>query len=378
MSATIEARLVNPFYLSLLNGNFVEEDANIATRAAEAARAASDLEIERLLAKPDWRGRLCAAWFIGLSRRAHFVPRIGDLLARDTTYAGQGYCAALGLIGTQECVGHLNFYLESGREDLRSWVIDALAQIEGATLAGAGSQHAGDRTFCGIVAFLRDHQIISRPDLAAMSDVEAICREIYAETRAHYDAVRSVLGSAALGFRVLYGPPVVGAPYVFLGFQPGGTKDESDEGQHNSWPDQSWYTTSNAPLARQLRYVFGIDTVKHSGLNMVFFRAPRLTAWDRIEPSVKAELERFSLERVERLVAALAPQHLIVIGLRTFRQLAHGDGDTVLRGKRDNRLVAQGTFGGCLTSGIVHLSGARVSGEDRKLLREYFNPGILS
>lgn len=72
-------------------------------------------------------------------------------------------------------------------------------------------------------------------------DVEGICRQIYSETRSHYADVAPNLGPAALGFRILYGPPVVRAPYMFLGFQPGGRQDESNEGQHDGWPDQSWY-----------------------------------------------------------------------------------------------------------------------------------------
>ncbi len=386
MTTILEDRYVNSFYLSLLNGNFVEEDANIAARLAEAARTISDPEIEHLLATPDWRSRLCAAWFIGLSRRAQFVPRVGELLfSNANTYADQGYCMALTLIGTQECVRHLHLYLESGREDLQSWVVGALSEFKDAppvrVLDHSEDLDTGVEAFRRIVGFLREHQIIAA-DLPgatgrcvfSSSHIEAICRDIYSETRVQYDSVKPDLGSAALGFRILYGPPAIAAPYVFLGFQPGGTKDESDEGQHDGWPDRSWYASSKAPLARQLRYIFAIDTVRHSGLNMIFFRARNLAAWDSIPPKLKTELERFSLERVERLIAALQPQHLIVIGLRTFRQLTQGDGVTVLRGKRGNRLVVQGAFGGRLTSGIVHLSGARVSGEDRELLKGFFNP----
>jgi hypothetical protein len=224
------------------------------------------------------------------------------------------------------------------------------------------------------------HHVVRSSDStnSGLSHVEAVCNEIYAEARSRYAAAAPSLGSAALGFRILYGPPVVRAPYMFLGFQPGGRQDESNEGQHDGWPDQSWYASSPSPLARQLRHVFRIETVEHTGLNMIFFRAPNMAAWDGVQPDLKRELEQFSLERLERVVAALQPRHLVVIGLRTFKQLTQTGGETALFGRRGNRLVVKGEFGGCPTSGIVHLSGARVSGHDRERLKEFFNPPISS
>ncbi|MBD9447253.1 hypothetical protein [Rhizobium sp. RHZ01] len=211
-----------------------------------------------------------------------------------------------------------------------------------------------------------------------MSDAEIVCRKIYEETRSCYDKLKPALGSAALGFRILYGPPMVRAPYMFLGFQPGGRQDESDEGQHDGWPDQSWHANASSPLANHLRAVFGIETVKHTGLNMVFFRAPNMKAWDSIPSTLRRELEQFSLERAQRIVEVLEPQHLVVIGLRTFKQLTNTNGETALLGQRCNRLVVKGEFGGIPTSGIVHLSGARVSRQDREKLKEHFNPTISS
>jgi len=209
-----------------------------------------------------------------------------------------------------------------------------------------------------------------------MLDAETVCRQIYEETRSHYAELAPKLGSAALGFRILYGPPIVRAPYMFLGFQPGGWQDESNEGQHEGWPDRSWYANAVSPLANRLRAVFGVEMVEHTGLNMVFFRAPNMKAWDCIPSKLKREMEQFSLERVDRIVETLRPQHLVVIGLRTFQQLTKTDGQTALLGQRGNRLVVDGNFGGIRASGIVHLSGARISRYDREQLKEHFKPSI--
>jgi hypothetical protein len=129
---------VRPLYLSLLHASFLhkEESSDLAARISEAARTISDDQIGRLLGEPDWRGRLCAGWFVGLTKRHRFVQPIADLLMASTqTYAGQGYCVALGLLGTDECARHLHAYLRkylplNGRFYDQSWAIGALVRIE--------------------------------------------------------------------------------------------------------------------------------------------------------------------------------------------------------------------------------------------------------
>lgn len=84
---------VRPFYLGLLHGNFTrpaEVESDITRKAANAAWTISDEQLETLLNEREWRGRLCAAWFVGLTRRANFVPLIGTrLLASEMVYSGQ-------------------------------------------------------------------------------------------------------------------------------------------------------------------------------------------------------------------------------------------------------------------------------------------------
>jgi hypothetical protein len=130
---------VRPYYLSLLHGNFTSGDQNgsVGARISEAARTISDEQIERLLAEREWRGRLCAAWFVGLTKRRSFTLPIADLLmASAQVYAGQGYCVALGLLGREECAGHLRAYLRkylplNGRLYDQGWALGALVHIQG-------------------------------------------------------------------------------------------------------------------------------------------------------------------------------------------------------------------------------------------------------
>jgi len=138
---TLRDTFVCPFYLRLLHGNFTRpRDAaggSLRPDIAAAASTISDEQIERLLIEREWRGRLCAAWFTGLSKRASFVPSIGELLlASEVVCAGEGYCMALGLIGSEECARLLRSYLEvylplNGRVYNQDWAIGALSYIEG-------------------------------------------------------------------------------------------------------------------------------------------------------------------------------------------------------------------------------------------------------
>jgi len=171
---------VRPFYLRLLHANFVHRNDGDSLRQAiaNAACMISDEEIELLLTEREWRGRLCAAWFIGLNKRISFVPSIGDLLlASEMVYAGQGYCVALGLIGSEECARLLRSYLDTylplnGRDYDQTWAIGALAHVEGVPpqqylepalwqISGYFIDPAeGIEDFSEVVSYLRRHRMI--------------------------------------------------------------------------------------------------------------------------------------------------------------------------------------------------------------------------
>lgn len=175
-------RFVRPFYLQLLRGNFTRgteaEGHDFRQAIAASATIVSDDQILRLLTEREWRGRLSAAWFVGLSGRTSFVPSIGKLLlASEMVYAGQGYCAALGLIGGEESRRILRDYLRTylplnGRIYDQDWAIGALAHIEGAApiefleheLWRASDYsmdpEEGIESFSRLIAHLRQHRMI--------------------------------------------------------------------------------------------------------------------------------------------------------------------------------------------------------------------------
>ncbi|MFC3692130.1 hypothetical protein [Chenggangzhangella methanolivorans] len=127
--------------------------------------------------------------------------------------------------------------------------------------------------------------------------IDTLCQNIYDETRSFYASVKDELADAALGFRILYGPPMIGAPLLFLGYQPGGKKIE-DVQHHESWPQESDYAVKPWPLTRQIRSVFGPErTARSTGLNAIFFRAPSVKAWMKLPTPLRLKLETFSAER---------------------------------------------------------------------------------
>ncbi|GAA0901099.1 MULTISPECIES: DUF6000 family protein [Streptomyces violaceusniger group] len=152
-------------YLDLLHGNFVrlptEERTQFLQTLGLDSRSVTDAELAFML-QPNWRSRITAAWMIGLDRREQFRKRIGGLLlASELTYAGQGYCIALALLGTTEDAVLLTTYLDRylRRPECRydqEWALGALLHLDGAlgTTHAAGflepdglwSQWVNDRT----------------------------------------------------------------------------------------------------------------------------------------------------------------------------------------------------------------------------------------
>ena len=199
---------------------------------------------------------------------------------------------------------------------------------------------------------------------------EAVCREVYQETQRFYAEREHLLGQAAHGFDILHGPPVVNAPFLFIGYQPGGTLENRPMGQPTQWPETCVYSTAKWPLARRLREMQSIPLSECTGLNAIFFRAPSAKQWSRVPDELRGEVEGFSLRQAERIARALAPQRIVFIGLSTFHMLTRGG--IAAYGSKGSVLVRKGDVWGAPAFGIVHLSGARVSKEDRTRLNGFF------
>jgi hypothetical protein len=132
----------------------------------------------------------------------------------------------------------------------------------------------------------------------------------------------------------------------------------------------------NPKLALNTQQFWGVPILKKStGLNAIFFRAPDLKEWHRLERGLRIELENFSLERARRIIETLQPRHLVVIGLTRFRRLAPSATSGLMRNGRP--LVERGEIWGVTAFGVIHLSGAYgLSGHDLDAMKAYFGERI--
>jgi hypothetical protein len=137
ISDALAEKLVVPYYLRLLGGAQQPGFASAVRQLQAAVKDITDAEITALLDEWNWRTRLIGGWIVALTRRRQFVDRIAALLIEsDLVYAGQGYCAAFGLIGDADCCRHLRMYLgeylpPKGRIYDQVWAIGALTYAEG-------------------------------------------------------------------------------------------------------------------------------------------------------------------------------------------------------------------------------------------------------
>ncbi len=213
-------------------------------------------------------------------------------------------------------------------------------------------------------------------DVYEQTAVESVCRTIYTEVADLYARSAPGMAECNFGYRILYGPPVLRAEMLFIGYQPGGAAsgaaEGQEEGQHLGWPPTCEYAHRDWRLAARMREVWGSGTLARcTGLNAIFFRAPSMRAWRRLPRTVRVELEAFSAERAERIVKALKPKRLVIIGLKTFARLTTGADDLI---GEQRVLVRRGQLWDRPAYGTIHLSGARISRADLDRLKAYFSP----
>jgi hypothetical protein len=180
---------------------------------------------------------------------------------------------------------------------------------------------------------------------------------IYAETRTFYDEIEPQLNGGALDHKVLYGPPYVRPPVFFLGIQVGYVAPHEIGNDRESRPPETEYATATSwQLAPRLRVVFDVEFLKRcTGSNINFFRAGNHKPYKRDVPAHLRELqEAFSQKRAERLVRAIQPRRIVVIGFtvihkfKVARQFA----------RSEDGLVQHGTLWDCPTIAVQHLTAA--------------------
>jgi hypothetical protein len=199
-------------------------------------------------------------------------------------------------------------------------------------------------------------------------EAESLCKLIYLETQAFYETIADRCENQ--GFQILYGPPFVEAPIVFIGYQPGrGLKSPGEERQYGSedgWPPRSEYVTEDWTLAKKMRSMFPQELLERCvGLNAIFIRSPNAQLYrSRVEAKLRRAIEAFCLAKVGRIVGALRPKLVVVVGFETLALF--GESSPVLISDKSGRVLAKAAcVAGWKALGTLHLSGARISQKDR-------------
>lgn len=193
---------------------------------------------------------------------------------------------------------------------------------------------------------------------------ETTCEAVYAATR----ALPLLRDNPSLGFEILMGPPRHRPLVAFIGYQPGEWKMTVAEaragGFENKWPLENTYLDGEWRLAKRLRGMFGNEFVsKCVGLNAIFVRARSVSEYHRtVSRTDRRAVAKFCLEHVGRMLDAMEPQLVVVIGLSTLDLFGSSQPD--LRNPIGRVLTRTGSVHGRDAIATLHLSGAQISRED--------------
>jgi hypothetical protein len=207
------------------------------------------------------------------------------------------------------------------------------------------------------------------------AEIDKVAHRIYRETATFYDQLKGDLGEAALGFKILYGPPTMRAPIIFVGLQPGGGPEdrdrETESGAHESWPKACEYATASWKLARNMQGMFSVEFLTEcAGLNAIFLRAKSKSIYAKtVTSEIRRQVLDFSIVRTTELIECIEPKSIVFIGLESLRPFS----DTVpaLYSEEHRCLVERGQFAGRDAIAVMHLSGAQISGVDRTKIAKF-------
>lgn len=195
-----------------------------------------------------------------------------------------------------------------------------------------------------------------------ISAIEVI-RKIYVETNDIYVYNRQHLGENDLGYKILYGPPHVNCPILFIGDQPGG-KVANEKTERTDWPDHCEYGTQTWTLARNMQVMFGAEFLDGCvGVNANFFRAPSAKSWQAVPKVTRDALEVFCRNKLLTLIDGIKPRQIVTIGLATLKKF--GPTEAYLHGTKNRVLMRRSKIGERLAYATLHLSGAQIAKDDR-------------
>jgi hypothetical protein len=204
-------------------------------------------------------------------------------------------------------------------------------------------------------------------------------KSIYSEAGRYFGDVERRLRKQKkcfYGFKILNAPPLAQPEYLFVGYQPGGGHQayahELSLETHKKWPDEPEYVTAKWHLADRMKEIFPHDILMRSmGLNAIFLRWPRVGDYKTSVPSeMHEDIASFCRKRIQKIIEIVQPQQVVTIGFSTL-DLFGAATTPDLRSGSGRVLTRTGTVCGREAIGMLHLTGCRISKEDRVEIRRH-------
>jgi hypothetical protein len=206
---------------------------------------------------------------------------------------------------------------------------------------------------------------------------ESPWREIYPEAQTFFNSISKKLPSYD-GFKILNGPPIVHTPCLFIGYQPGGSSDDSEQKElrksEEHWPATCEYATNKKwILAKRLQKVFEKEYLEQCvGTNAIFLRYKTIDDYKNDVDELRADIEEFCFPRVEQVIEAIDPLKIVVIGLRTLELKLFRESETEVDLKDDDGhpLTAFGKIVGRPFIAARHFSSPYITNPDRARMND--------
>lgn len=212
------------------------------------------------------------------------------------------------------------------------------------------------------------------PSDKAENDLQSVCAEAYAQTR----DISLFRDNAKLGFEIFLTPPRLRPPILFIGYNPGDASNNTpiDEARAKGYEDRPPAENELATakkdyrLATQLQKMFEYDLLSECvALNAVFIRTRSIDDYLRLDADKREELQEFCFSMVRKLVDAMDPERIVVLGFRTLDLLQAEWTKDCTSPKKNRQLTRWTQVFKRQALAILHPS-ARISSDDLKLMAD--------
>lgn len=119
-----------------------------------------------------------------------------------------------------------------------------------------------------------------------------------------------------------------------------------------------------------MQNMFGAPLLRQCvGMNAIFMRAPNIEAYKKMStPDTRRKVQEFCLGKVGEVIAATMPHRIVAIGFETLSLFGKSEPDLI--NAKGRTLTRIGRISGIRALAVLHLSGARISNDDRRAIAD--------